>query len=54
MSIAAPVSQSQQIRILQATGLSPDDIHSVTGFDRRLIKTALKRQPKDKPRRTGR
>ena len=48
MSIAAPVNQSQQIRNLQATGLSPDDIHAVTGLDLRLIESALKRRPKDK------
>jgi hypothetical protein len=48
MSIAAPVNQSQQIRNLGQKGLSIDDIHELTGFDKRLIKSALGRKPKDK------
>lgn len=50
MPIAAPVNQSQQIRNLASSGLSIDDIHDLTGFDKRLIKSALGRRPKDKPK----
>ena len=50
MPIAAPVNQSQQIRNLKASGLTPADIADVTGFDAEKIKAALRRTPRDKPK----
>jgi len=51
MSIAAPINASARIRRLASENkLSPVDIAKLTGYDMKLIRAALGRGDRDKPK----